>query len=407
MYSHGMTNKKALVIGGGIAGPVTAIALRRAGFDVTVHEAYDRAADGVGSYLTLAVNGVRALRSLGLDAPVLRAGVPTTSMVLELGSGRRLTEFTDPPSPDGIRTTTILRGDLYTSLRDEAVRQGVRVEYGHRLVDASSHGTGVTAVFADGGTDTGDLLIGADGLRSRVRSIIDPSAPPARYGGLLNTAGFAHGVRTGGRPGALYLVFGRRSFFGYLPVPDGYGHDGEVWWFANPPRRTEPAPGELAAIPAERWRAELLDLFAKDSGPALDLINASAGILAGWGTYDFPSVPRWHRDRMIIIGDAAHATSPASGQGASMAIEDAVVLAGCLDRCPEVPTAFAAFEALRRERVEKVVATGRRNGSQKVPGPFGRVTRDLMLRAFFSAPVQRRRTVDTLAWMREYDAGSA
>jgi len=403
-----MTNTKALVIGGGIAGSVTAIALRRAGFDVTVHEAYDRSADGVGSYVTLAVNGVRALRGLGLDAPVLRAGVPTTSMVLEMGSGRHLTEFTDPPSPDGIETTTILRADLYTSLRDEAVRQGVRVEYGHRLVDALPQADGVTAVFADGGTDTGDLLIGADGLRSRVRTVIDPTAPPARYGGLLNTAGFAHGVRLDGkRPGALYLAFGKRCFFGYLPVPDGYGHDGEVWWFANPPHRAEPSRAELAAISPEEWRTRLIALFSVDAGPAAALIEASTGILAGWPTYDFPSVPVWHRDRMIIIGDAAHAASPASGQGASMAIEDAVVLAGCLDRCADVPAAFAAFEALRRERVEKVVATGKRNGSQKVPGPLGRVARDAMLRAFFSAPVQRRRKgADELAWMREYDAGA-
>ncbi|GIJ44999.1 FAD-dependent oxidoreductase [Virgisporangium aliadipatigenens] len=402
-----MTNKRALVIGGGIAGSVTAIALRRVGFDVVVHEAYDRTADGVGSYLTLAVNGVRALRGLGLDAPVLRAGVPTTRMAIELGSGRHLAEWADPPSSDGIETTTILRSDLYTDLRDEAVRAGVAVRYGHRLVDVSSDGRTVTAVFADGSTDTGDLLIGADGLRSRVRTLIDPAAPAASYIGLLNTAGFAHGVRLPDkRPGTLYLSFGKRCFFGYLPVPDGFGHDGEVWWFANPPRRTEPSRAELANVSPEQWRTRLIELFSVDSGPAVELIEASTGILAGWATYDFPSVPVWHRDRMVIIGDAAHAASPSSGQGASMAVEDAVVLAGCLERHAEVPVAFAAYEAARRERVERVVAAGRRNGSQKVPGPLGRVARDVMLRAFFSAPVQRRRRADDLAWVREYDAAS-
>ena len=82
---------------------------------------------------------------------------------------------------------------------------------------------------------------------------------------------------------------------------------------------------------------------------------------------------------MIIIGDAAHATSPASGQGASMALEDAVVLAKCLRDQPDIASAFATYERLRRARVERVVAQGKRNGNQKAAGPVGRVLRDLFM----------------------------
>ena len=181
----------------------------------------------------------------------------------------------------------------------------------------------------------------------------------------------------GKRPGTLYLAFGKRCFFGYLPVPDGFGHDGEVWWFANPPRRGEPTREELAAISAEEWRARLLDLFSVDAGPAAELIADSTGILAGWPTYDVPSVPRWHRDRMVIIGDAAHATSPASGQGASMAIEDAVTLGLCVSPA-SVAAGLELYEQRRRRRVERVVAAGRRNGSGKTAGPVGAAIRDAM-----------------------------
>jgi FAD-dependent urate hydroxylase len=113
-----------------------------------------------------------------------------------------------------------------------------------------------------------------------------------------------------------------------------------------------------------------------------------------------PSVPTWHEGPMVIVGDAAHATSPASGQGASMAIEDAVVLAKCLRDVPDIQQAFVAYEQLRRERVERVVAQGARSSSSKAAGPIARVLRDLML------PVILKRVASSgersLAWVYDH-----
>lgn len=359
---------KALIIGGGVAGPVTAMALARAGIDSTVYEAYDRTADGVGAFLTLAVNGMAALGELGLHDLVREKGFDTPSMVAEM-DGRRLIEFSfGDPLPDGTFNQTITRADLYGVLRDEAVRRGVPIEYGKRLVSAAPDADGVVATFADGSTATGDLLIGADGLRSVTRTIIDPHAPAPRYVPLLNAGGYARGVEVGSEPGVMHMIFGRRCFFGYVVRPDG-----EVWWFANPPQPRELPANEVAAITSEQWRARLRELFAGETFPATEIIDATEHVFAGWNTYDFPKVPVWHRDRMIIVGDAAHATSPAAGQGASMALEDAVTLAKCLRDVPGVPTAFAAYERLRRERVERVVAQGKRNGDGKAVGRIGRL----------------------------------
>ena len=129
----------------------------------------------------------------------------------------------------------------------------------------------------------------------------------------------------------------------------------------------------------EQWRQRLIDLFADDATPAVEIIRATTTELVGFNTYDLPSVPIWHRGPMIIVGDAAHATSPSSGQGASMAIEDGVVLAKCLRDLPDAPQAFAAFERTRRQRVERVVAFGARSSSGKAAGPIARVLRDLTL----------------------------
>ncbi|GAA3030384.1 FAD-dependent monooxygenase [Streptosporangium longisporum] len=375
-----------MIIGGGIAGPVTAMALQRAGLDVEVFEAYDHGSDNVGAFLTIAVNGLEALRVLDLHEQVTSLGMNSPGMLIFNSRGKRLASLPQPGR-------TVKRADLYQALRDEAVRRGVRITYGRRLVDASITGDGVRAVFADGSTAEGDLLVGADGLRSRTRTLIDPDAPRARHVGLLNTGGFATGVTVPGEPGTSHFIFGRKCFFGYLVHPDG-----QVWWFANPPSPREPTREELAAITADQWRARLEELFRDDTGPMLDIVRAAGDIPPAWNTYDFPSVPRWFNDRMVIVGDAAHATSPSAGQGASMAIEDAVVLATCLRDVPGTRDAFAAFERLRRDRVEKVVAQGRRNGSGKAPGVAGAFVRDLVL------PVIMRQVAkgNAMAWMYDY-----
>jgi len=125
-------------------------------------------------------------------------------------------------------------------------------------------------------------------------------------------------------------------------------------------------------------------LMSGDVGPAHDIIDAAPGPMVGWATYDLPVVKRWHNHRnQIIIGDAAHATAPSAGQGASMSVEDAVILAQCLRDSPDFPTAFTTFESLRRRRVEKIVRHGHRSANSKAAGPVGRFLRDLILPVMF------------------------
>lgn len=377
--------KKVLIIGGGIAGPVTAMALQRAGIDSVVYEAYGRGSDGVGAFLTLAVNGLEALDVLDLKDAVCDLGMETPAMKL-ISGGKELAAQSMP-------ARTVARTDLYETLRDEAVRRGIAIEYGRRLDNAEVTPVGVRASFTDGTSAEGDLLIGADGLRSRTRTVIDPKAPRARHVGLLNTGGNARGLRLPGEPGVAHFVFGRRCFFGYFIHPNG-----EIWWFANPPSRREPTREELLAVTSEQWRARLVDLFHGDTGPMLDIITATDDIVPGWNTYDFPTVPTWHNQRMAIIGDAVHATSPSSGQGASMAIEDAIVLAKCLRDVPDTAAAFASFKRLRQERVERVVKYGKRSGDGKAQGRFGAMIRDLVLPVI----VRRMATSNSLSWMYDY-----
>jgi 2-polyprenyl-6-methoxyphenol hydroxylase-like FAD-dependent oxidoreductase len=391
-----MTQKKALIIGGGIAGPVTAMALQRADIDSVVYEAYDTSAGlDAGAFLTVAVNGLDALCSLGAHEPVLAAGFPTRSIEFFSGTGKRLGEVPIGGTlADGTVTHTIKRADLYRVLHDEAIRRGIRTEHGKRLIDAETTPDGVVARFEDSTQAEGDLLIGADGIHSRTRRIIDPAAPGPRYTGLGNIGGFTRDASVDTKPGIYAMVWGKRAFFGYTVSPSG-----EIWWFANPPSARELTRAELAAT-TEQWKQRLIGLFADDVSPVAEIIRATTGELLGTNQHDMPSVPNWREGPMVIVGDAAHATSPASGQGASMAIEDAVVLAKCLRDLPDIQQAFAAYEQLRRQRVERVVAQGARSSSGKAAGPIARVLRDLML------PVVLKRVASSgersLAWMYSY-----
>jgi FAD-dependent urate hydroxylase len=226
--------RTALIIGGGIAGPATAMALQKAGIDPVIYEARPGHADGIGAFLTLAPNGADAMHAIGADTPALAAGFPTPAIVLRSGTGKYL--GSGPTGlADGTPSQTLKRADLYQALHEEAARRGVPIEHGKRLVDAKQTGDAVRAVFADGSQATGDLLIGCDGVGSTLRRIIDPAAPSPSYSGLINTGGYASGVPVDTAPGAYEMIFGEQAFFGYAVAPSR-----EVWWFANLPRRDEP-----------------------------------------------------------------------------------------------------------------------------------------------------------------------
>jgi 2-polyprenyl-6-methoxyphenol hydroxylase-like FAD-dependent oxidoreductase len=384
----------ALVIGGGIAGPTTALALQRAGIDPIVFEAYPRTSADIGSYFTITPNGLDVLRTLDALHLATAIGLPTRQNVLWNERGQRLAAIPlGQPLADGTSSQTIKRSRLARVLQDEAIRRGVRIEFGKRLTTAAETSDGhVVARFEDGSEAVGDLLVGADGIHSPTRRLIDPSAPTGRYVGLTNFGGYTRHAVLDAEPEAWHMLFGRRAFFGYLVDPAG----GAVW-FANVPRGPI-TPAERVTTSAEAWQGQLVELFADDAGPAADLIRRGELELAGDNTYDLPHVPTWHAGRMVIIGDAAHAPSPSSGQGASLAMEDALVLAKCLRDVRAIPDAFVAYEALRRDRVERIVAQGARSSSSKIPGRLGRLARDLLLRLVFRFVV----TEQSLAWMYDY-----
>ncbi|MFG2050663.1 FAD-dependent oxidoreductase [Micromonospora sp. NPDC048935] len=345
---------RALIVGGGVAGAAAAVTLRRIGWDPVVFEAYGRSAHDVGAYLFLASNGLNALDSFGMKDEIVRRGLDMRSVVAYSHAGRRL-----GASPfgrhraDATPTQMIDRSDLYGALLEEAQRQGVPVEYGKRFVDLKETADGVRVFFEDGGSADGDVVIGADGVWSRVRETVDPGGPALSPTCIVGVGGRSGALDVPGEPGDFQTFFGTQAFFGYVRQPDG-----TVQWLATPAIDTPEAAVALAALPAEQWRKELLRMLEVDRTPAPRIVAATVESYPPSVAHSLPNGRPWFTDRVVLLGDAAHPVRPSIGQGASMALEDAATLARCLRDTPDLRGAFDRYDRVRRERIEQVIKIG-------------------------------------------------
>jgi 2-polyprenyl-6-methoxyphenol hydroxylase-like FAD-dependent oxidoreductase len=225
---------RAVVIGGGVAGSASAIALARVGFEVTVYEAYEDPAGPVGSYVSLAVNGLRSLAALGCLEQVQEAGFPVARQLMWSGRGKLLGDVARGRNPqDTLHSVTLMRADLVTALREEALRSGARIVTGQRLTDSKD--------LVAGGAD---LIVGADGIWSATRRELDPAARQPVYAKIYYISGTSDGtrIRTEISRQGFNWIFAKRGVFIYLPAPDG-----SIWWtaqIAGPPAAAGPSRGE-------------------------------------------------------------------------------------------------------------------------------------------------------------------
>lgn len=374
---------RAIVVGAGIAGPVTALALQKAGIDSAVYEAYPRPADGLGGEIALAPNGIAALDVVGASAAVVAASQPNCRQELAVGPGKKVTL---PWLADSAPFRLVRRSDLFRILHDQAVRSGIDVAYGKRLVSVREEAGSVTARFADGSSATGDVLIGADGVHSTVRTLIDPHAPGPRYTGMLAVEGWSP-VETGNAPGTMTFTFGAKGYYLYWPSAGG------TTWGANMPSVRPLLIAEARAVPAAEWKRRLIDVYGGDTpgGEFVRSVDPSRLQING-ALHIMPPVPHWYRGRMVLVGDSVHAPSNSSGQGAALAIESAVELARCLRDLP-VPAAFAAYVRLRRTRVEGIARQAARTNSRKAPGPVARALMPVLMPLFLKTVMNPSRTL--------------
>ena len=167
-------------------------------------------------------------------------------------------------------------------------------------------------------------------------------------------------------PGTMTFAFGKHAYYLYWKRPDG-----RIGWGANLPSQQYLSVKQARADPGRDWLRELRATYADDTpGARLAAATTSETLQVVGALHIMPPVPHWYRDRMVLVGDSVHAPSNSTGQGASLAMESAIQLARCLRDLRDLPSGFAAYERLRRPRVEKVAARGAKISRAKTPGPI-------------------------------------
>jgi 2-polyprenyl-6-methoxyphenol hydroxylase-like FAD-dependent oxidoreductase len=348
---------RIIIVGAGIGGLSAAIALRRQGHQVVVVERAPRL-DPVGAGITLFANAMNGLGRLGVAEAVSTAGAPARHSAILTSEGRELTTL---PADLLEGAIAVHRGDLQAVLLEAA--GAVRLGAETTAIDQTRDGVVVKA--ADGTEERAELLIGADGLRSFVRGSVAPSAP--RYGRYTAWRGVSP---TAIEPGHLTESWGVGERFGLVDIGS------RTYWFA-----TANAPEGQTDDPRER-KAELMRRFANWHPPIAAVLDATpdSAILRN-DVYYLDPLERWSDGRIVLIGDAAHATTPGIGQGAAQAIEDAVVLADELANHDALTEALARYETIRRPRAELTLKLSRRadRGAQ-LTNPVARQLRNLLVR---------------------------
>jgi 2-polyprenyl-6-methoxyphenol hydroxylase-like FAD-dependent oxidoreductase len=349
---------RVIIVGGGIAGLSAAIGVRRSGYEVIVLERAPRI-DPSGAGLTLFANAMSALDRLGMRDAVAAQGAPAKRSAILTRDGRELAQV---PQDLVEGTIAIHRADLQ---RELAAAAG-NVRLGAEITAVEQDDDGIVARCADGSEEWGDLLIGADGLGSVVRSAIADVRP--RYAGYTAWRGVSPMPV---EPGRLTESWGVGERFGLVDI----GRAG-TYWFA-----TKNAPEGEPDEP-EGKKAEIVRRFSGWHEPIAAIADsADEGAVLRNDVHYLEPLPRWSEGRIVLVGDAAHATTPGVGQGAAQAIEDAVVLADRLAASGNLATALGDYEAIRRPRAEAVLKMSRRvDKAAQLAGPVGWRLRNAIVR---------------------------
>lgn len=331
------------IIGGGIGGLSTAVALQRQGIQVTLFERNPELRE-IGAGLTLWANGVQALRQLGLSDALTAVSTPLTHFECWSWRGKRLgrMQLDTIERQVGAPSIGIHRADLLRLLAGVVERESIHVN-AHCVGFRQEQGY-VISHFADGQQQQTDLLVGADGLHSVIRQQLLGQEPP-RYSGYTCWRGVAVFEDAQVSPGISSETWGRGQRFGMLPIGNG-----RVFWYAT---HNCSAGGQDHT--GER-KSRLLRLFHDWREPIEHLINATdeEAILRN-DILDRKPVGHWGSGRVTLLGDAAHPPTPNLGQGACQALEDALVLAGCLAVQREPVATLHAYEIRRMKRSAAII----------------------------------------------------
>ncbi|KAE9409016.1 FAD/NAD(P)-binding domain-containing protein [Gymnopus androsaceus JB14] len=371
-----MVPTKVIIVGCGVAGPVLATILKSKGYLPVIYERIKAGSDG-GLSLMLQSNG---LRVLGLIPGLLeqlpghvedRLAYFSTVAGHEAVLGEHVLET--PLDVSGVAANTvnsigmgIRRHDFLRVLAETALKAGVEIHWEHDVVDVQQRSDSVQVTFENGTTDTASFVVGCDGIHSNTRVNLF-GKEQASFTGLTQMGGFSPRPNSFHDNGSMISCFGENAhMIAYQIGPDQYS------WAVT---RREAETKETWRAVDDTMLAELKKDPVSEWGFGAGELVKTAQKIIKYGLYDRPELATWYKDRVVLLGDAAHPTSPHLGQGANQALEDiyhlvrVLVQYNPLAQDPATQTlvnAFKEYENIRLSRTSLLVKEARRMGETRV-----------------------------------------
>ncbi|WIM14381.1 FAD-dependent monooxygenase [Enhydrobacter sp.] len=384
---------RVAVVGGGIGGLSAALQLLKAGLDAHVYEQAPRITE-IGAGIQISPNASRLLHRLGLGPAMDAVGVrPLAVHQRRWDNGRTLQR-----APVGREVEAIFgapyyhfhRADLATLLADALPPE--RLHLGHKLLDLARKGERVTACFENGATAEADLLVGADGIHSRVRHLLFGPEKP-RFTGCVAWRGLVPAERIK----HLGIEVASHNWMG----PDGHVVH---YWVAGGRMMNVVCVVEHGDWTKESWtdRGEVADVLARYEGwhPTVRALIGAFPETFVWALHDRAELPRWSDRRVTLLGDACHPMLPMMAQGAAQSIEDGAALASLLKAMPgDIPSALARYEAVRKPRATKLQQASAANRKRfHLPDGPEQQKRDEAMAA------SGDRSIANIGWLYAHDA---
>ena len=343
---------KFLISGGGICGLTTAIALHQQGFEVAIYEAA-KEIKAAGAGISLSSNAIRALTSIDLVKEILAASIAQKSAEFYTPKGKVLNHTDFQPLVDKFGLPGIIsfhRADFHQILLDK-IKNKIPFYTSKRGQSIEQKENGVVLHFSDGTSATGDYLLACDGIRSAIRQQFLPTATPI-YAGYTIWRGLLIDETQQIKINFPFKTWGKKGQFGAVPMTNN-----RIYWFASFKAKAKDESLKYIRI------ADLQKHFKKyhDPIPQILALSKAENLLLN-DAEELPPIQNFAFNRVLLMGDAAHAMTPNLGQGACQAIEDAVVLARLLKKEITPEQAFIQFEKERMPRVREATRISRNAG---------------------------------------------
>jgi 2-polyprenyl-6-methoxyphenol hydroxylase-like FAD-dependent oxidoreductase len=341
---------RVIICGAGIGGLACAAALQAQGLEASVYESAPQFAP-LGAGITLAYNAMQVMRGLGLEKPIVSRGhrIRRATICDRMFSPLTANRLETLEEEFGVPFTGIARHALHEVLISALPSSSLHL--GRTLIGYQTSQAGAIAHFSDGARVDCDLLICADGLHSAARNQMHPAVQP-RYSGQTSWRGLLPAEGAEIEPHTAVEAWGPGSRFGALHI----GSD-LLYWFA-----AATSPPGLKAGHHRDHRQDMLDILAPYHRIFSSVVERTdPERILRTDIWDLPALPCWQQGRVVLLGDAAHATTPNLGQGAAQALEDAYCLGLCLGRF-DLDTALRRYWQLRRHKAEWIVTFSRRFG---------------------------------------------